>query len=85
MVLAEQEAAEHSMRYDDDEQYHQHQYGDEDTESEEDLGFIQLESPHVLAVDDVLSCRIKSTALSKKCARVSGAILKLHSFPPVQV
>jgi hypothetical protein len=44
MLLAQQEEADRSMRY-DDEQHHQHQHGDEDMESEEDLGFIQLQWP----------------------------------------
>jgi hypothetical protein len=68
MLLAKQEEGERSMRYDDDEQYHHHQYGDEDMESEEDLGFIRPEWPHVLTVDDVRLCRTKALSTNRRSA-----------------
>jgi len=51
MLLAEQEQADRSMQYEQDEQhaqYYQQQYGDEDLDSEEDFGFLQQQQdwPH---------------------------------------
>jgi hypothetical protein len=78
----------------DDEQYHQHQYGDEDMESEEDLGFIQPEWRHVLTVDDLRLRRTRALCTNRRSARssvgsrsqasqVSPGACSVGSIPPV--
>jgi hypothetical protein len=82
MLLAEQEQADRSMQYDDNEQYHQHQYGEEDIESEEDFGFIQPEWPHVLTVDDVRSRRTKALRTSEEVRSSVGSRSQASQFSP---
>jgi hypothetical protein len=70
------------MQRDDNEQYHQCQYGDEDLESEEDLGFIQPEWPHVLTVDDVRSRRTKALSTIEEVHSSVGSRSQASQFSP---
>jgi hypothetical protein len=85
MLFAEQEQADHSMQYEEDEQYHQHQYGDEDVESEEDFGFIQPEWPLVLTVDDVRSHQTKALSTIEEVRSSVGSRSQASQSPPAQV
>jgi hypothetical protein len=85
MLLAEQEQAERSMQYDDEEQYQQHQYGDEDMGSEEDFGFLQQQPPdwpHVLTVDDVRTRRTKALSTIEEVRSSVGSRSQASQFSP---
>jgi hypothetical protein len=68
MLLADQEDDERSMQYDDG-QYYQHQYGDEDMESEEGFG---VHSARVASRSNVRSRGTKSLSTIEKARSSVG-------------
>jgi hypothetical protein len=63
-------------------QCHLHQYGGRDLESEEHLGFIQPEWPHILIWTMSNHAEQKHSALSKKCASSVGSHSHASQFSP---